>query len=338
MTKTNMTSKATAWQKALIEAITDPAELLNLLELDESLLAPAQKAIRLFPLMVPRSYVARMEKGNPHDPLLHQVLPLGAELIETQGYEKDPLHEAEVNPVPGLLHKYQGRVLLTTVGTCAVNCRFCFRRHFPYAENNPGTEGWSEALAYIAKDDTISEVILSGGDPLISNDKTLQNFSDKLNKIAHVQRLRIHSRVPIVLPERITGEFIAWIKQLKQKPVLIIHCNHPREINAAVIAGLQKLAAAGVMLLNQSVLLTGVNDNADTLIALSEKLFSAGVLPSYIHLLDKVQNVAHFDMARENAVKLYQEMSRRLSGYLVPKWVYEQAGAEAKVVLPLYTG
>jgi EF-P beta-lysylation protein EpmB len=334
MTALNPTS---AWQKALVQAITDPQELLNILELDQTLLPAAKAVTKQFPLIVPRGFVARMEKGNPDDPLLRQILAIDAELIETPGFQQDPLGEADVNPVPGLLHKYHGRVLLTFVGTCAVNCRFCFRRHFPYLENNPGIEGWDAALDYIANDATIDEVILSGGDPLIANDKFLHTFSEKLNLISHVKRLRIHSRIPIVLPERITPEFIAWSKTLRQKVIMVTHCNHPREINEAVIHALQGMQQAGMTLLNHTVLLKGVNDNVDILVALSEALFAHGVHPYYLHLLDKVQGAAHFDVDREQGQALHWAMTKRLSGYMVPKFVYEKAGAPAKISLDLYT-
>ena len=325
------TIKITPWQTSLVQAITDPAELLSLLELDASLLEAAISATKLFPLQVPRGFVARMQKGNVDDPLLQQILPIGAELIETAGYSNDPLQEAKVNPIPGLLHKYHGRVLLTLVGTCGVNCRFCFRREFPYGENNPGTEGWDRALNYIAQQASIDEVILSGGDPLVANDKMLHSLSEKLSLIPHLKRLRIHSRMPVVMPERITPEFIGWISQIKLKPVLVIHCNHPQEINQAVKDAMSALAAAGVVLLNQSVLLKGINDSAETLIELSETLFSCGVQPYYLHVLDKVQGSAHFDMPLEQAQKLHWEVSQQLSGYMVPKLVYEKPGAPAKV-------
>jgi EF-P beta-lysylation protein EpmB len=334
-------NKSAGWQHALMNAITDPQELLALLNLDASLLDAARAAAKLFPLKIPREFVTRIEKNNLYDPLLLQIMPLKEELIHTQGYLEDPLEEAKVNPIPGLLHKYCGRVLLTFIGTCAINCRYCFRRHFPYTDNNPGSTGWERALNYISDDKSIHEVILSGGDPLVANDRTLQTFSDKLNLIPHIKRLRIHSRIPVILPERITPEFIAWLTQLKQKPVLVIHCNHPQEINAAVTAAMRLLTNAGITVLNQSVLLKGVNDNADTLVALSEALFEIGVHPYYLHALDKVQGTAHFDLDRETAQSLHWEISQRLSGYLVPKLVYEQPGAPSKLSIEardLYTG
>jgi EF-P beta-lysylation protein EpmB len=328
--KTN-TIKTISWQAALINAVTDPAELLRLLDLDMQLLDAAKAAAERFPLKVPHGFIARMQKGNSHDPLLQQILPIHAELENTPGYSNDPLLEANVNPIPGLLHKYQNRVLLTFIGTCAINCRYCFRREFPYADNNPGTEGWDKALEYVAQNKMINEVILSGGDPLVAPDKMLQNFTEKLNAISHVKRLRIHSRIPIVLPERITAEFIGWISQLKQKPVLVVHCNHPQEINAEVKAAARALTQAGVTLLNQSVLLKGINDDAETLMALSETLFEIHIQPYYLHLLDKVNGTAHFDIDLEQAKDLHRTISQRLSGYLVPKLVFEQPGAPSKI-------
>ncbi|MEO8402568.1 MAG: EF-P beta-lysylation protein EpmB [Gammaproteobacteria bacterium] len=327
------TDKKSAWQTALVNAITDPKELLNLLQLDPGLLDQARRAAALFPLKVPRSFLARMQRNNLNDPLLRQVLPLGAELDEVAGYHADPLQETEANPIPGLLHKYHGRVLLTLVGTCGINCRYCFRREFPYEKNNPGTQGWNKVLEYIAQNETISEVILSGGDPLVVSDSTLRQFTDKLAAIQHVKRLRIHSRMPVVLPERITEDLIDWLSAVRFKTVLVTHCNHAQEINSDVVTVMQKLAQAGVVLLNQTVLLKGVNDNVETLIDLSEALFATGIQPYYLHVLDKVKGAAHFDLDRNIAKKIHWDMTQRLSGYLVPRLVCEQPGAPAKLTL-----
>jgi EF-P beta-lysylation protein EpmB len=321
------------WQQELIQAITDPRQLCRLLDLNPDLLGISEKAAAQFPLKVPRGFIQRMQKGNPQDPLLLQFLPLAAEDQGVAGYTQDPLNEAAVNPVPGLLHKYPGRVLLTLTGTCAVNCRFCFRRHFPYVENNPSQQGWEKAFAYIQQDPSIQEVILSGGDPLLSNDRTLLAFSEQLATIAHVKRLRIHSRIPIVLPERITTDFIGWLQQLKQSAVLVMHCNHPQEINEAVKEAMQALKQAGVLLLNQTVLLKGINDKLETLVALSEALFAAGIQPYYLHLMDKVQGAAHFDLDHCHAKAVHQALAQQLPGYLVPKLVQEVAGEKSKVVV-----
>lgn len=326
-------SKRMDWQHALVNAVTDPKELLTLLDLDMNLLDAAKAAANVFPLKVPHSFINRMQKNNLDDPLLRQVLPLHAELKKHPQYVADPLQEAQVNPVPGLLHKYHGRVLLTLIGACGINCRYCFRREFPYEKNNPGTQGWNQALDYIAQDASISEVILSGGDPLVASDTLLKNLTEKIATIPHVKRLRIHTRMPVVLPERITPELIDALTHPRLKTVLITHCNHSQEINEDVIRAIKILANAGITLLNQSVLLKGVNDNADVLVALSEALFDLNVQPYYLHVLDKVQGTAHFDLELETARGLHQTMAQRLPGYLVPKLVCEQPGAPAKLSL-----
>lgn len=322
-----------AWQEALSDLITDPKELLTLLELDPNLLDLSLAAAHDFPLKVPRGFVARMQKGNPDDPLLKQILPLGVELNIAPGYSADPLSEIEVNPVSGLLHKYHGRVLVTLTSACAVHCRYCFRRHFPYENNNPGTHGWKNIFNYIKADNSISEVILSGGDPLSVSDKLLKSFSEQLALIPHVKRLRIHTRLPIVLPERITHELIEWITHLPFQFVMVVHANHPQEINVEVKQALLQLRKTEMQLLNQSVLLKGVNDDVNTLALLSETLFSAGVLPYYLHVLDKVQGAAHFDMARDNALKLHAALNKKLPGYLVPRLVCEEPGRSSKTLL-----
>lgn len=326
-------TKIKNWQSALVDAVTDPTELLELLNLDKNLLPAAEAAAKIFPLKVPRNFIARMQKGNVNDPLLRQVLPLSDELNETEGYYRDPLEETKFNPIPGLLHKYHSRVLLTFTGTCGVNCRYCFRRHFAYEDNNPGTAGWNQALEYIAADPTITEVILSGGDPMVASDQALKTLKEKLVAIPHIKRLRIHSRMPIVLPQRITAEFIDAVTDSSLKTIMVVHCNHPQELSSAVHDAMKLLKQAGMVLLNQTVLLKGVNDDVETLVALSEALFDAGIQPYYLHVLDKVQGAAHFDLQRQAARDLHWALAQRISGYLVPKLVCEQPGAPAKLVL-----
>lgn len=324
--------KTSSWQASLIHAITDPEELLQLLELNQTnWILAAKKAALLFPLKVPREFVSRMQKGNIDDPLLKQVLPLNAEFLTKSGFEKDPLNEKQFNPIPGLLHKYHGRVLLTMTGACGINCRFCFRRHFPYHENNPGKNGWNHVLQYIAEDPTIKEVILSGGDPLVLSDHLLSEFAFKLADIPHLKRLRIHSRMPIMMPERITNEFQRWTENLPLKMILVLHCNHPQEINNKVKEALSLLKK--ITLLNQSVLLKDINDRIDILISLSETLFEAGVMPYYLNLLDKVEGTAHFDVDINKAKELHAEMIKNLPGYLVPKLVREQPGEPSKLTV-----
>jgi len=320
-----------SWQAALARAITNPAELLAMVGLGEEWLPAARAAAGLFPLRVPRGFVARMRPGDPHDPLLRQVLPLAEECVAQEGFGADPVGDLAAMTVPGVLHKYQGRVLLTSTGACAVHCRYCFRRHFPYADANAAADHWRAALEYVAGDDSISEVILSGGDPLSLSDRRLAELAHGLHGIAHLRRLRLHTRLPIVLPERVDGELLDWLGATRLRTIVVVHANHANEIDSPVRAALARLKAAGVELLNQSVLLRGVNDNADALTALSEDLFEAGVLPYYLHLLDRVQGAAHFDVPDEVARSLMTELNRRLPGYLVPRLVREIPGAPGKV-------
>ncbi|OGI52148.1 MAG: EF-P beta-lysylation protein EpmB, partial [Candidatus Muproteobacteria bacterium RIFCSPLOWO2_01_FULL_60_18] len=271
--------------------------------------------------------------GDPHDPLLRQVLPLAEECLTAEGFGTDPVGDLAAMAAPGVLHKYQARVLLTVTGACAVHCRYCFRRHFPYADANPATGQWHAALDYIAGDDTITEVILSGGDPLTLSDRRLAEFTRQLETIPHLRRLRLHTRLPIVLPERVNDELLAWLGDTKLKTVMVVHANHAQEIDASTRSALGELKAIGTELLNQSVLLCGVNDSADALAALSEKLFEAGVLPYYLHMLDKVQGAAHFEVNETAARQLMTELNRRLPGYLVPRLVREIPGMPGKVSL-----
>ncbi|MEK6771047.1 MAG: EF-P beta-lysylation protein EpmB [Pseudomonadota bacterium] len=318
------------WQQLLGAAITDPAELLSRLGLGPEWLAPARAAARRFPLRVPAGFVARMRRGDPHDPLLRQVLPLAEECLAAAGYTRDPVGDLSARRAPGLLQKYAGRVLLTATGACAVHCRYCFRRHFPYGDENASADHFRAALEEIAADASIREVILSGGDPLTLSDRRLREFSDVLAGIAHVERLRLHTRLPVVLPERIDTGLIDWLRSLSVPVVIVIHANHPNELDETVATGLGLLRAEGATLLNQSVLLKGVNDNPGALIALSEHLFALGVLPYYLHQLDRVEGAAHFEVEDAAARQLHDELRHRLPGYLVPRLVREVEGAPAK--------
>jgi len=329
----NRLSHKTSWQNALTDIVTNPRELFELLDLNHRYLADAMAATKLFPLRVPRQFVDRMEPGNMNDPLLLQVLPLKAEFIQKPNFTADPLQESQHNPLPGLLHKYHSRVLLTIAGSCAINCRYCFRRTFDYDQNSPGMNGWNRIIDYIKDRTEINEVIYSGGDPLIANDNYLARLTKKLEQIPHLKRLRIHSRLPIVIPERICDSFMEWFSASKLQPILVIHCNHPNEIDNDVIKKMELLKQQGVTLLNQSVLLKGVNDNAATLIALSEKLFAADVMPYYLHLLDRVSGTTHFEIQEQQAKELLLQIGKKLPGYLVPKLVREEAEAGAKSLI-----
>ena len=325
-----MARQVPRWQRELARAIGDPAELLRELELDPALLPAARAAAARFPLRVPRGFVARMTRGDPDDPLLRQVLPLGAELEPAPGFVADPVGDRAAQAAPGVLHKYHGRALLLVTGACAVHCRYCFRREYPYAEAHAGADPWRPALAYLAGDPSLREVILSGGDPLSLSDRRLGALLAVLERIPHLERVRIHSRQPIVLPERVDEGLLELLARTRLRPVLVVHANHPREIDAAVRAALARLAATGATLLNQSVLLRGVNDSAAVLAELSETLFAAGVLPYYLHLLDPVRGAAHFDMNETEASAIMKNLRQRLPGYLAPRLVREQPGQLAK--------
>ena len=320
------------WQTLLAGAFREPAELIEYLDLPPSLLNGANAAMASFALRAPLGYCQRIEKGNPNDPLLRQILPLGVELIEDQNFMSDPVGDLDAMEVPGLLHKYHGRVLLIVTAACAVHCRYCFRRHFPYQENRI-EQNWQAAIDYIQAHPDINEVILSGGDPLSFTESKLKNLTDGLQEIPHIKTLRFHSRQPIVLPERINPEFLNWIDSLPWKIVMVIHCNHANEIDSSVAIALQQLQQHQVTLLNQSVLLAGVNDDSEVLIELSEKLFENHVLPYYLHQLDKVQGAMHFAVDKEKALQLLQQIRQRLPGYLIPKLVEENAGAASKTML-----
>ncbi|UTW45004.1 EF-P beta-lysylation protein EpmB [bacterium SCSIO 12696] len=331
--RTQLVLEPTPWQQELSNCITDPEQLFRLLELPPHQMEAALAACRDFPLRVPQPYLQRIAKGDLNDPLLKQVLPLGNELIAAPGYNRDPVGESETNPASGLIHKYRGRVLLIISPACAINCRYCFRRHFPYSDNKPSRAQWQQALDYIAGDTSIEEVIYSGGDPLAASDRQLAWLTEQVAAIAHVKRIRVHTRLPVVIPQRITEECLDWLTNSRLQPVMVIHSNHSNEIDDAVASAMTKLREAGVTLLNQTVLLRGINDNSDTLAALSERLFQAGVLPYYLHVLDKVQGAAHFDVPEANAQQLAAALLSRLPGYLVPKLVREDAGFTSKTPL-----
>ena len=320
------------WQNAQARAIRDPAELLQYLDLSESLLAERILASPEFTLRVPLGYCQRIEKGNPDDPLLKQVLPLLEEQHHVDGFVLDPVSDMDAVQAPGLLHKYQGRVLIISTQACAIHCRYCFRRHFPYQQQRC-EQDWEQALDYIRHKPDIHEVILSGGDPLSLTDSRLKQLTDKLANIAHVKTLRFHTRQPVVLPERITEEFLSYLDSLPWKLVMVIHCNHANEIDQHVATRLKRLHQHHVTLLNQSVLLAGVNDNSQALIKLSELLFENHVLPYYLHMLDKVQGAQHFNVGIDKAQALVNDVRQKLPGYLVPRLVQEIAGEESKTPL-----
>lgn len=322
--------QAPRWQQLWREAVRDPGELLAMLGLPPDLPGISPAAIDQFALRVPRGFVARMRHGDPADPLLRQVLPLDAEMRPMAGFSLDAVGDGAAKSGHGVIQKYRGRALLVATGSCAINCRYCFRRHFPYAEETAAAAGWREAVARIRDDDSIDEVILSGGDPLSLSTAKLTDLTDALAGTPHLKRLRIHTRLPVVLPERIDEPLLAWLRGLPWPTTVVLHANHANEFDASVDAAMARLRREGVTLLNQAVLLRGVNDSVEALAALSERGFAAGVLPYYLHQLDRVQGAAHFEVADDTARALHAALAARLSGYLVPRLVREIPGDTGK--------
>ncbi len=318
-----------SWQKQLADAISCPERLVKQLMLPDSLLNAAIESARLFPLKVTHSYLARIEKGNIHDPLLRQILPLIDEQEPQAGYSTDPVGDLSAMPVPGLLHKYQGRALLMTTASCAIHCRYCFRRHYPYSEYKP-SNNWQQAIEYIQKDPSIHEIILSGGDPLSLSNSKLFRLLDLLKPIEHIRYLRIHTRYPIILPDRIDTELCHYLQQHRCKIVIVAHTNHPNELDDSVQSAFNLLNNKDITLLNQSVLLAKINDDIETLKQLSERLFHFNVLPYYLHQLDKVQGAHHFAVTDKRAKALIKALQAQLPGYLVPRLVRENRDAPAK--------
>lgn len=318
------------WQKQLAEAFCNINELCDYLDIAPDDLPILPKHAQ-FPMKAPRAYVDCIERGNPHDPLLRQILPLQQELDEFPGFIADPVGDLAAVAEAGVIHKYQGRALLIATGACAINCRYCFRRNFPYADVQLTPQRLSQAMTYIETHSDIGEIILSGGDPLLLSDEKLANLLNRLHKIPHIKRIRIHSRLPVVLPARITPALIDALTQDDKSIIIVTHANHGQELSNSVANACSNLKRANVTLLNQSVLLKGVNDNATTLCRLSDRLFEIGVLPYYLHLLDKAKGVGHFDVPEEHALLLLEQVKKRLPGYLAPKLVREVAGAPYKL-------
>ncbi|MDG1496071.1 MAG: EF-P beta-lysylation protein EpmB [Porticoccaceae bacterium] len=321
------------WKVQLSQAVTSIDQLLSCLDLSPEQLSASQQAASEFALKVPRPFIQRMQPGDPRDPLLLQVLPVTAEMQPSPDYNKDPLEESKHNPIAGIVHKYANRLLLVISPACAINCRYCFRRHFPYAENRQSKQQWQSALDYIRSDMSINEVIYSGGDPLAANDSFLGWLTAEIAEIAHIKRLRIHTRLPLVIPARIDQSFLKWATATRLKPIVVLHINHANEIDAEVAGAIKKLLDAGMQVLNQSVLLRGVNDSALALAELSERLFDCGVSPYYLHLCDPVAGAQHFDLDETTAKQIYGQLQTLLPGFLVPKLVREIPNRQSKTLI-----
>jgi EF-P beta-lysylation protein EpmB len=325
--------RSASWQQAVKDAVRDPDELCRLLRLPAQYADQARAAARDFPLFVPRGYLARMRPGAIDDPLLRQVLPLEAELDEQPGFRADPVGDRAAIRSPGLVHKYRSRVLMVTTSACAVHCRYCFRRHFPYWEGPRSLDEWEPALQQIASDGSLREVIVSGGDPLMLSDAFLKELTARLARIGHLRRLRVHTRLPLMIPDRVTDALVALLRATRLTPFVVIHANHPRELDSGVAAALARFSDAGIPLLNQSVLLRGVNDDVETLAELCERLADLRVVPYYLHQLDRVAGAAHFEVSEARGRDLVAQLRARLSGYAVPRYVRETAGAASKLIL-----
>ncbi len=321
------------WQNELKAAVRDAPTLCRLLELPPELAGAGAGGAADFPVFVPPSYLARIQVGDPNDPLLRQVLPLASESNPELDYVSDPVGDAEAQLEAGVLKKYASRALLVTTGACAVHCRYCFRRHFPYHDIPHSDTAWDSALQAIADDDTIHEVILSGGDPLMLVDEKLSRLVACIEAIEHVRLLRVHTRLPIVVPARVTEEMMAWLTQSRLKPIVVVHANHAQELDGQVASALGRLRAAGVMLLNQAVLLRGVNDSVETQAELSRRLIEIDVLPYYLHQLDRVTGAAHFEVPLSEGKRIVQQLRSELPGYMVPRYVQELPGEASKTIV-----
>lgn len=321
------------WQQELADAFRDPRALCRFLGLEDCVAAEAAVSSAGFPFLVPQSFADRMERQNPRDPLLLQVLPQPAETAEVVGYDNDPLDESASLAAPGLIQKYKRRALLLVTGGCAVNCRYCFRRAFPYAENGATRKGMEAALDAVEADSTLSEIILSGGDPLLADDATLAAILQRLDAIPHLQRLRIHTRLPVVLPSRVDDGLLRVLAATRLTCVIVIHANHPAELDGTVADAVSRLARVPALILNQSVLLAGINDSVAVLRELSERLVAIGVMPYYLHLLDRVQGASHFDVDESVAIGIHEGLETTLPGYAVPKFVREIPGKPSKTAV-----
>jgi len=321
------------WRQSVRAAFRKLPDLCRYLKLDEKIICDSAAVAADFPLFVPQEFAQKIEPGNPRDPLLLQVLPQPSENELQEGFTNDPVGDLAAEQSSGMLQKYAGRALLITTGACAVHCRYCFRRHFPYSDAPKSAQAWQPAMEKIAADRSITEVLLSGGDPLMLVDETLADLVGELGKIPHLRRLRIHTRLPLMIPRRVNEALLNVLQSTRLKTVVVIHANHPHEIDETVASALKRLSGAGAMLLNQSVLLRGINDSAQVLGELSDKLIDSGVVPYYLHQLDRVRGAAHFEVPKARGMEIVSMMRQALSGYAVPRYVEELPGDPNKRVI-----
>ena len=326
---------STDWQKDMQTAFRRLDALLAYLLLDPNQAPSPLLADPDFPILVPRSFADRMIKGNWNDPILLQVLPLAAEIAATTGFQNDAVGDLASQILPGLLHKYASRALLMVSPQCAIHCRYCFRREFPYGDLPRGQAGWDEAWEYLSSAEGIKEIIFSGGDPLFLDNRRLASLLEKALALPYIRTLRFHTRLPVVLPSRIEPQLLELFRAAAGEKTLIvvIHANHPNEIDEECAQALAALRSTGAILLNQTVLLKDVNDQAEPLAELSRRLIQNGVLPYYLHQLDRVTGTAHFEVEENRGRELVEELRSLLPGYAVPKYVREIAGEAHKTPL-----
>lgn len=318
------------WKSALRNTINTPQQLAQAISLSQEAYKGLMHATELFPLKIPISVLSRIQENHLDDPVLRQYLPTEKEMQEHPDYQIDPVGDLNASPLPGIIHKYQSRALIITSQVCAVHCRYCFRRHFPYQDMQLTSKHQEKIIAYLRENPALNEIILSGGDPLSLDDEKLYELIQALESVSHIKTLRIHSRLPIVIPSRVTDRLLDILKNSRFKTVMVLHCNHANEIDEDVESACLKLKQHTDALLNQSVLLRSINDSADVLAELSYRLFDCGVIPYYLHLFDKVQNAAHFDISAKQATIIVDNLRKKLPGYLVPKLVTEIAGEPCK--------
>jgi len=330
-------SSSRTWQESLRRAVRSVDELLERLGLTPDQLPPLDSSPK-FPLLVPGEYIQRMEPSNPRDPLLLQVLPLAQENDRVAGFQIDAVGDGASTRLPGVLHKYQSRALLIATGLCAVHCRYCFRRHFPYDESPTSLSQWDDSIRYIQEHREIEEVLLSGGDPLSLGNAKLFGLIGKISRIEHVSRIRIHTRFPVMIPSRVDRDMLERLEALldSQNPRsiwIVLHVNHANEIDQPLVDACTKLRRSGAVMLNQAVLLRGINDTFETQRDLCKKLADSGIVPYYLHQLDRVEGSAHFECDQGVGESIIARLRSELSGYAVPRFVQEIAGEPSKSLI-----
>ena len=331
-----------SWQLAMKRAIRSGSELRKTVGLPpdpaEDLDAAGKLAgERDFPTFAPLEYISRIRPGDAEDPLLRQILPVTDEQTEKSGFGADPVGDLNSLVSPGVLHKYEGRALILTTAACGIHCRYCFRREFPYREAGSRQNDWLPSIEYIEQHPDIEEVILSGGDPLTTSDEKFQELMSALEKIHHLKRLRIHSRMPVVIPQRVTGQLLDMLSSSRLATWMVIHANHPHELSDSVLSGMGAMIDAGIPVLNQSVLLRGVNDRSETLIELCRLLVNHRIQPYYLHQLDRVRGATHFEVPIETGMKIIEDLRSELPGFAVPQYVVEKPGEKSKSPIQTFT-